>query len=80
MAEMRWTEKAIFDVTGLRVKYMRPPYGDIDNRVRYVLRRMGYIVVDWTGDTFDSNDWKSMCGPLPPKSLSVLVQFVTLRE
>lgn len=59
VAEMKWTEKAIEDATGYRVKYMRPPYGDIDNRVRFVLKKLGYIVVDWTGDTFDTNDWKS---------------------
>ncbi|KAF9112686.1 chitin deacetylase [Mortierella sp. AM989] len=58
VAEMKWTEKAIEDVTGYRVKYMRPPYGDVDNRVRFVLRKLGYIVVDWTGDAFDTNDWK----------------------
>ncbi|KAG0224197.1 hypothetical protein B0O80DRAFT_521945 [Mortierella sp. GBAus27b] len=58
VAEMKWTEKAIEDATSHRVKYMRPPYGDIDNRVRFVLRKLGYIVVDWTGDTFDTNDWK----------------------
>ncbi|KAF9976845.1 chitin deacetylase [Actinomortierella ambigua] len=69
VAELRWTEKAIYDVTGLRVKYMRPPYGDVDNRVRYVLRKMGYIVVDWTGDTYDSNDWK-----IPSVSASSVAQ------
>ncbi|KAG0346972.1 chitin deacetylase [Podila humilis] len=58
VAEIRWTEKAIFDVSGYRIKYVRPPYGDVDNRVRFVLKKMGYIVVDWTGDRFDSNDWK----------------------
>lgn len=59
VAEMKWTEKAIEDATGYRVRYMRPPYGDVDNRVRFVLKKLGYTVVDWTGDTFDSNDWKS---------------------
>ncbi|KAG0042039.1 chitin deacetylase [Gryganskiella cystojenkinii] len=58
VAEIKWTEKAIEDATGYRVRYMRPPYGDVDNRVRFVLRKLGYTVVDWTGDTFDSNDWK----------------------
>ncbi|KAF9371750.1 chitin deacetylase [Podila verticillata] len=58
VAEIRWTEKAIFDATGYRVRYMRPPYGDVDNRVRFVLRKMGYTIVDWTGDHFDSNDWQ----------------------
>ncbi|KAF9356130.1 chitin deacetylase [Mortierella sp. AD094] len=58
VAEMKWTEKAIEDATGYRIKYMRPPYGDVDNRVRFVLKKLGYIIVDWTGDAFDTNDWK----------------------
>ncbi|KAG0019010.1 chitin deacetylase [Podila clonocystis] len=58
VAEMRWTEKAIFEASGYRVRYMRPPYGDVDNRVRFVLKKMGYTIVDWTGDRFDSNDWQ----------------------
>ncbi|KAF9946101.1 chitin deacetylase [Mortierella alpina] len=63
VAEMKWTEKAIFEATGVKPKYMRPPYGDINNRVRFVLKKMGYIPVDWTTDAFDTNDWK-----LPLKS------------
>ncbi|KAF9910502.1 chitin deacetylase [Linnemannia zychae] len=58
VAEMKWTEKAVMAATGLRMKYMRPPYGDINNRVRYVLKKLGYIPVDWTGDAFDTNDWQ----------------------
>jgi peptidoglycan/xylan/chitin deacetylase (PgdA/CDA1 family) len=58
VAEMKWTEKAVFEATGLRLKYMRPPYGDINNRVRFVLKKLGYIPVDWTGDAFDTNDWR----------------------
>ncbi|KAG0051293.1 chitin deacetylase [Gryganskiella cystojenkinii] len=58
VAEMKWTEKAVMAATGLKLKYMRPPYGDINNRVRFVLKKMGYIPVDWTGDAFDTTDWK----------------------
>ncbi|KAG0210214.1 chitin deacetylase [Mortierella sp. GBA30] len=58
VAEMKWTEKAVMAATGLRLKYMRPPYGDINNRVRFVLKKLGYIPVDWTGDQFDTNDWR----------------------
>ncbi|KAF9197752.1 chitin deacetylase, partial [Haplosporangium sp. Z 27] len=58
VAEMKWTEKAIEEATGYRVRYMRPPYGDVDNRVRFVLRKLGYTIVDWTGDAFDSQDWQ----------------------
>ncbi|KAF9933283.1 chitin deacetylase, partial [Modicella reniformis] len=58
VAEMKWTEKAVMAATGLRMKYMRPPYGDINKRVRFVLNKLGYIPVDWTGDNFDTNDWR----------------------
>ena len=33
---------------------MRPPYGDIDNRVREILAQLGYKIVIWDEDT---NDW-----------------------
>ncbi|KAF9135585.1 chitin deacetylase [Mortierella sp. 14UC] len=71
VAEIKWTEKAILDATGLRVRYMRPPYGDVDNRVRFVLKKLGYTVVDWGGDTFDSNDWK-----IPSLSPSAVVSHL----
>ncbi|KAG0210651.1 chitin deacetylase [Mortierella sp. GBA30] len=56
VAEMKWTEQAVFDITGLKMKYMRPPYGDINNRVRFVLHKLGYIPVDWSAG-FDTQDW-----------------------
>lgn len=28
VAELKWTEKYIFDHTGYKVKYFRPPYGE----------------------------------------------------
>src|SRR5690554_4112907 len=34
VAELKWTEKAIFDVIGVTPLYWRPPFGDVDNRVR----------------------------------------------
>ncbi|KAF9131439.1 chitin deacetylase [Mortierella sp. GBA39] len=57
VAEIKWTEKIIRDVTGLTVKYVRPPYGDCDNRVREILRQMGYINVIWS-QGWDTNDWR----------------------
>ncbi|KAK9765228.1 chitin deacetylase [Basidiobolus ranarum] len=55
IAEMKWTEKAIFDTIGVIPKYMRPPFGDIDDRVRGIVRSLGYKVVLWDMDT---SDWK----------------------
>ncbi|KAF9931470.1 chitin deacetylase [Linnemannia zychae] len=57
VAEVKWTEKIIRDVTGLTMKYIRPPYGDCDNRVREILRQMGYTNVIWT-QGWDTNDWR----------------------
>lgn len=48
---------------------MRPPYGDIDNRVREVCRQMNLTPIIWTTAqvdgqelTFDTNDWKIASG------------------
>ncbi|KAG0257717.1 chitin deacetylase [Mortierella polycephala] len=72
VAEMKWTEKAVMAATGLRLKYMRPPYGDINNRVRFVLKKLGYIPVDWTGDEFDTNDWR-----MPTMSEDTVIETFT---
>ncbi|CAG8455202.1 13373_t:CDS:1 [Ambispora gerdemannii] len=53
VAEMLWTEKIINDTLGIVTKYMRPPQGDVDNRVRAVMKALGYIVVLWDYDTGD---------------------------
>jgi len=57
VAEIKWTEKCIFDVAGVIPTMMRPPYGDTDDRVRFVLEKLGYQQVIWT-DGFDTNDWQ----------------------
>ncbi|KAF9439299.1 chitin deacetylase [Entomortierella beljakovae] len=64
VAELKWAEKAVFDVTGLKAKYWRPPYGDVDNRVREIARQLGYVTVIWTKE-WDSNDWQ-----IPDKAIT----------
>jgi hypothetical protein len=56
IAEIKWTEFAIKQAIGVTPKYMRPPYGDVDDRVRAILSQLGYKVVIWDKDT---NDWMS---------------------
>ncbi|KAL4061879.1 carbohydrate esterase family 4 protein [Scleroderma citrinum] len=62
VAELGWTRKAIKAVLGVTPTLMRPPYGDIDDRVRAISLAMGMVPVIWTrtpsGATFDTNDWK----------------------
>lgn len=59
VAEFGWTRKAIKAVTGVTPVYMRPPYGDIDDRVRAIALAMGLVPIIWTRTTasgpFDTN-------------------------
>ncbi|KAF9350523.1 hypothetical protein BGX26_011316 [Mortierella sp. AD094] len=54
IAEVKYTEMAIKELCGFTPKYFRPPYGDIDNRIRSLLWAMGYTSVIWD---YDTNDW-----------------------
>ncbi|KAF8595131.1 hypothetical protein BDV93DRAFT_564699 [Ceratobasidium sp. AG-I] len=59
IAELGWTKKAIKDITGVTPNTMRPPYGDIDDRVRAISIAMGLTPIIWTsanGGNFDPND------------------------
>ncbi|KAJ3288824.1 chitin deacetylase [Blyttiomyces sp. JEL0837] len=55
VAEVVWTAKIIYDVTGRAPTCIRPPYGDVDDRVLAVLKAMG-LTVFWVNR--DSEDWK----------------------
>jgi len=60
VAELGWTAKAIKDITGVTPNTMRPPYGDIDDRVRAIAMAMGFTPIIWTGigsSNFDTDDW-----------------------
>ena len=48
IAELGWTKKAIKDITGVTPNTMRPPYGDIDDRVRGISMAMGLTPVSST--------------------------------
>ncbi|KJA28095.1 carbohydrate esterase family 4 protein [Hypholoma sublateritium FD-334 SS-4] len=62
VAELGWTRKAIKTFLGVTPTTMRPPYGDIDDRVRAISLAMGMVPIMWTrspsGAQFDTNDWR----------------------
>jgi peptidoglycan/xylan/chitin deacetylase (PgdA/CDA1 family) len=62
VAELGWTRKAIRTVLGVTPVTMRPPKGDIDDRVRAISLAMGMVPILWTstpdGGKFDSFDWR----------------------
>lgn len=51
VAELGWTKKVIKDVTGVTPNTWRPPYGDIDDRVRAIAAQMGLTPIIWTSVT-----------------------------
>ncbi|KAG1143743.1 hypothetical protein G6F37_008043 [Rhizopus arrhizus] len=54
LAELYYTQKAIKLTTGVTPKYWRPPYGDVDDRVRWIATQLNLTAVIWNLDT---NDW-----------------------
>ncbi|EJD54576.1 glycoside hydrolase/deacetylase [Auricularia subglabra TFB-10046 SS5] len=65
IAELGWTKKIIQDAIGVTPKYMRPPFGDIDDRVRAISMAMGLTPIIWTNtgaDSFDTFDWMVQTG------------------
>ncbi|GAA5845727.1 hypothetical protein JCM3766R1_001151 [Sporobolomyces carnicolor] len=52
-AELYYSKKAIKDVIGVTVQCWRPPYGDVDDRVRYIAQSLGMTTVIWEDNTFD---------------------------
>ncbi|GAA5993352.1 hypothetical protein JCM10908_001443 [Rhodotorula pacifica] len=53
-AELYFSKKAIKEVTGVTVRCWRPPYGDVDDRVRYIASKLDLRTVVWNQDT---DDW-----------------------
>ncbi|KAG0089507.1 chitin deacetylase [Podila epicladia] len=68
VAELKWTEKAIFDVIGVSPIYYRPPYGDVDARVRAIATQLGFKTSIWT-QGYDTNDWLIPAGTATPQSV-----------
>ncbi|KAI8825100.1 uncharacterized protein EV422DRAFT_245485 [Fimicolochytrium jonesii] len=57
VAEILYTEALIYKILGVRPRYFRPPYGDVDNRVRAIIGALGYESILWTDvkDTMDTS-------------------------
>ncbi|TPX67356.1 hypothetical protein SpCBS45565_g03837 [Spizellomyces sp. 'palustris'] len=60
IADLLWTELAISKALNVRPRLFRPPFGDIDDRIRTILTQFDYRAVLWNlspGDaTYDYTD------------------------
>ncbi|KAI8921490.1 hypothetical protein BC831DRAFT_476956 [Entophlyctis helioformis] len=54
IAELVGTALVIKNVIGVTPKHYRPPYGDIDNRVRSISKSLGMSPIIWSDDSGDS--------------------------
>ncbi|KAI9258516.1 hypothetical protein BY458DRAFT_535107 [Sporodiniella umbellata] len=66
VAQLYWTQKVIKEVTGITPKCWRPPYGDVDDRVRAIAWQMGMRTILWDQDSFD---WNLATGLATEKSI-----------
>jgi hypothetical protein len=58
-AELYYTMQAIKFVVGVTPTCWRPPYGDVDDRIRSIANALNLRTIIWQ---FDSNDWKAGTG------------------
>jgi hypothetical protein len=83
VAELGWARKAIKDVLGVTPNTMRPPFGDIDDRVRAISMQMGLTPIIWTVNpksqlSYDTFDWQ--IGEPGVTEASVFNNFQTIIE
>lgn len=47
IAEIVWTMRAVRELIGVTPTLLRPPFGDIDPRVRSIAKALGLHVIIW---------------------------------
>ncbi|KAI8647854.1 hypothetical protein BD408DRAFT_378074 [Parasitella parasitica] len=53
VAQLYWNLRAIKEAAGVTPRCWRPPYGDVDDRVRAIAHQMGMATILWDVDSFD---------------------------
>jgi peptidoglycan/xylan/chitin deacetylase (PgdA/CDA1 family) len=53
VAQLYWSIRAIKEAAGVTTRCWRPPYGDVDDRVRAIAHQMGLSTIIWNSDSFD---------------------------
>lgn len=54
--EISRSSETIYNCTGYRIRYLRPPYGSFNKTIRGVCKDMDIVIVNWSLDT---EDWKT---------------------
>ncbi|KZW02689.1 hypothetical protein EXIGLDRAFT_637283 [Exidia glandulosa HHB12029] len=83
IAELGWTKRVLKEILGVTPNTFRPPYGDIDDRVRAIAKAMGLTPVMWTTTpdktrTFDTQDFEVGDGSV--SSFQVIANFDSILD
>ncbi|KAI0321744.1 hypothetical protein OF83DRAFT_186584 [Amylostereum chailletii] len=62
-AELWYTMQAIKLVTGVTPTCWRPPFGDVDDRIRAIAKGLNLTTIIWQ---YDSNDWRNGVDGITP--------------
>lgn len=65
VAEVQYTAAIVYATIGIVPRLFRPPYGDIDDRVRAIVNALGYTTAFWT--TSPSRDTQDAGTSLDPE-------------
>ncbi|GJJ71457.1 hypothetical protein EMPS_03807 [Entomortierella parvispora] len=68
VAEFYYSLRMIKQVLGITPKCWRPPYGDVDDRVRAIAWQMGLRTIVWDQDT---DDWQIIGDQVAPTASSI---------
>ncbi|KAJ3130388.1 chitin deacetylase [Nowakowskiella sp. JEL0407] len=71
VAEIKYTEAIVYKTIGKRMAYLRPPYGDYDDRVRAIANALGYRIAIWDQDSNDTSG--------APTTLDVIKSWFNLK-
>ncbi|KAI8901614.1 hypothetical protein BC833DRAFT_576601 [Globomyces pollinis-pini] len=73
VAEIKYTEAIIYKTIGVVPRHFRPPYGDVDDRVRAIVTALGYRNIFWTTTAPQIRDSKDT---VPPNRTESAITFV----
>ncbi|RSH89581.1 hypothetical protein EHS25_002132 [Saitozyma podzolica] len=73
-AELYYTRKAVHDLLGVTPQCWRPPYGDVDNRIRTIAQALNLTTIIWSHDTKD--DWEANTNGVTPAMIDANYQGI----
>ncbi|KAH8552659.1 chitin deacetylase 1 [Umbelopsis sp. PMI_123] len=75
LAELYYTQKALKTVLGIEPKYWRPPFGDVDDRVRWIASQLNLTAIIWNLDT---SDWAAGDGETVAQVQASYEAYITM--